>query len=337
MNNKKITKIFIKTKAKNYNVIIGENILKNVNKYFNCNRNVLIITDKNIPQIYIDVVKNKCKNPYIYKIKQGEDSKNFFSVKKILKFLLKNNFSRSDAIIAIGGGVVGDLSAFVASIYMRGIDFLNIPTSLLSQVDSSIGGKTGIDFYNVKNVVGSFYQPTAVLIDILTLNTLSDRHMSNGLVEVIKIAATCDKKLFDKIKETQNLKKDIRSIIERAVVLKKKIVESDTLEKNTRKVLNFGHTIGHAIEVSCNRKYLHGESVGIGMLYFSSKIVRDEIKKVLIKYNLPVSCKINKNKIYELIMHDKKMSSNNIDTIYVNEIGKFQIKKMQLKKIINLM
>ena len=337
MNNKKITKIFIKTKTKNYNVIIGENILKNVNKYFDCNRNVLIITDKNIHKIYIDVVKNKCKNPYIYKIKQGEDSKNFFNVKKILKFLLKNNFSRSDAIIAIGGGVVGDLSAFVASIYMRGIDFFNVPTSLLAQVDSSIGGKTGIDFYNVKNVVGSFYQPTAVLIDISTLNTLTDRHINNGLVEIIKIAATCDKKLFDKIKETQNLKKDIRSIIERAIVLKKKIVESDTLEKNIRKVLNFGHTIGHAIEESCNRKYLHGESVGIGMLYFSSKIVRDEIKKVLIKYNLPVSCKINKNKIYELLMHDKKMSSNNIDTIYVNEIGKFKIKKMQVKKIINLM
>ena len=190
MNNKKITKICVKTKNKNYDVIIGKDILKNVNKYFNCNRNVIIITDKNIPNDYIEIVKNKCKNPYVYKINQGEDSKNFLNVKKILKFLLKNSFSRTDAIIAIGGGVVGDLSAFIASIYMRGIDFLNIPTSLLSQIDSSIGGKTGIDFLNVKNVVGSFYQPTAVLIDVKTLNTLPKRHISNGLVEAIKISAT---------------------------------------------------------------------------------------------------------------------------------------------------
>ena len=329
--------IKINTLQKKYDVILGKNILSNVDKYFNCKRKSLIITDKNIPIEYINKIKNKCYKPYLFIIKPGENSKSFFYVKKILKFLVKNNFSRDDCIIAIGGGVVGDLSAFISSIYMRGIDFLNIPTTLLSQVDSSIGGKTGIDFFFFLNVVGSFYQPSLVLIDISTLKTLSERQFNNGLVEIIKIAATLDKKLFDKIKLSKNIKNDIFDIIKQSIILKKIVVEKDTKEKNIRKVLNFGHTIGHAIEESCNRKYLHGECVGIGMLYFSSNEVKNEIKKLLIKYNLPISFDLNKKKIKNLISLDKKKFDNRIDTINVSKIGSYKIKKLTIDEIINLL
>ena len=273
-------KILVNTKDRKYNVIVEKNILNNAKEYFDFNRKILIITDNNIPIDYINKIRNISKKPFLYTIKNGENSKNLKYYKSIMKTLVINGFTRKDAIVAIGGGVVGDLSAFVASTYMRGIDFLNIPTSVLSQVDSSIGGKTAIDFMGIKNIIGSFYQPNLVLIDVNTLESLPWRQFYNGLVEAIKIASTSNKKLFDFIYNSKNIKKDIEKIIIESVKLKKQIVEKDTKETNLRKILNFGHTIGHAIEESCKGQYLHGECVGLGMLYFSSNSARKQIKMV---------------------------------------------------------
>ena len=334
MNNKIIVKIEEATKS--YEINIGHNLLCDADKYFNLNRKVLIVTDDNIPNEYIDTVKEKCKTYTILTLPHGEENKNFNNYQKIIKALIDNSFTRSDAVIAIGGGMVGDMSAFAASTYMRGIDFYNIPTTLLSQVDSSIGGKTAIDFMNVKNIVGTFTQPKAVLIDVDTLKTLPERELNSGLVEAIKIAATFDKDFFGFIKSCDDILGNIETIISKSLELKKMVVENDEKEKGLRKVLNFGHTIGHAIEEEENYKLLHGECVGIGMLYFSDGNVKKEIEDILKKYNLPLTCNFNKEKVIELIKHDKKSSGDTISTIHVNKIGTYEIIDMSINEIENL-
>ena len=190
-----------------------------------------------------------------------------------------------DAIIALGGGVVGDLSGFIASTYMRGIKFYNIPTTILSQVDYSIGGKTAIDFDHIKNIIGTFYQPHMVLIDPNTLNTLSPRQFNAGLVEAIKMACCFSKDLFNLIK-TCSLEEHIEEIIYKSLEIKKYVVTKDVLESSLRKVLNFGHTIGHGIESYYEGKLLHGECVSLGMLYFSSDSVKEELKTIYKKLTM---------------------------------------------------
>ena len=201
--------INVKTSTNNYDVIILKDSLKDAHKYMNLNKKVLIITDSGVPLKYVDTLKRQCLNPFVYTILQGESSKNINNYQKIIEFMIENNFTRKDVVLALGGGVVGDLSGFVAATFMRGITFYNIPTTLLSQVDSSIGGKTAIDFDNIKNIIGAFYPPSCVLIDPLTLNTLSKKHLHNGLVEAIKMSLTFNEKLFDFILNSKDLLKDM--------------------------------------------------------------------------------------------------------------------------------
>lgn len=316
-----------------YNIIIGSKLLTSANKFFNLNRKVLIVTDDSIPKTYIRKVKIKIKKPYILTVKHGEKNKSYANYQKIINALIKHNFDRSDAIVAIGGGMIGDISGFAASTYMRGIDFYNVPTTLLSQVDSSIGGKTAINVSKVKNIAGSFYQPKGVLIDTDTLSSLSEREFYSGLVESIKMACTFDKKLFAYIKNCDNIHRHIEYIIYHSLLIKKKVVEKDEKEKGLRKVLNFGHTIGHAIEEVKNYKLLHGECVGLGMLYFSSPSVKVELESLLKKYNLPTYCNFDKKKALSLIAHDKKSINGKISTIQVDRIGSFKIKKLSLSDI----
>lgn len=317
-----------------YDVIIEKGCLNEVNKYLDLNRKVLIVTDSGIPKEYIDKLIKQIDDPYLYEIEQGEISKSFANYAKILDFLICNSFTRTDCVIALGGGVCGDLAGFVASTYMRGITFYNIPTTLLSQVDSSIGGKTAIDKLGYKNVIGAFYPPSKVLIDSNALKTLDQRQFNAGLVEAIKMGATNDASLFNLIKNSKNINDDIDLVIKKALTVKKNVVEEDPKEKYLRKVLNFGHTIGHAIE-SCGKfnDLLHGECVGLGMLYLSKGNVYQEIKEVLEKYHLPVSCDISAEELYQYILLDKKRSSNTITIILCNRIGEFEIKKILLEDI----
>ena len=333
----KIKNIKVTLSEVEYDINIGRNLLSDVNKYFNLDRKTLIITDDNIPSAYIDAVKNNIKDYTIFTVKNGEENKNFDNYQELLKTLVENNFTRTDCLVAIGGGMVGDLSGIVASTFMRGIDLYNIPTTLLSQVDSSIGGKTAIDFMHVKNIVGSFFQPKGVLIDVETLKSLPDRQIKNGLVESIKMAATFDKKFFDYLNTKPDVLENAEEIIYKSLLLKRAVVEKDEKERNIRKVLNFGHTIGHAIEETMDLKLLHGECVGIGMLYFSSDEVKKALKNILEKYGLPTSCEFDKDKVLELIKHDKKASGDSVATIHVNAIGTYEIVKMTLPEIANLL
>lgn len=316
-----------------YDVIIQRNSLDHIEEYLDLNRKVLIITDNGIPSIYINKVLSKCLNGFVYVIEQGEESKNFSNYEKILDYMIENSFLRTDCVIAVGGGVVGDLAGFVSSTYMRGITFYNIPTTLLSQVDSSIGGKTAIDKKGIKNIIGAFYPPKKVIIDSNVLETLDKRQFYSGLVEALKMGLTSDVDLYQLIKNSSDIYNDIDKVIEKALLVKKSVVEQDPEEKGIRKILNFGHTVGHAIESSEKFNLLHGECVGIGMLYMLNKNLKEEVKNILEKYNLPTSCNITKDELFKYISLDKKRNSEFINIILVNEIGKYEIKNIKLDDI----
>lgn len=309
-----------------YNIYLERGILSQIKNHIDLDRTVLILSDENIPSPYIEEVYRQVKEPYIYKIPAGESSKSLASYEKILKFLIEKRFTRTDCIIALGGGVVGDLAGFVASTYMRGIDFYNVPTSLLSQIDSSIGGKTAIDLSGVKNIVGSFYQPNAVFIDPETLASLPSRQFYNGIAEAIKMALTFDLDFYNFLKEGQAFQ-EIDKVIQRSLELKRDIVERDEKESSLRKSLNFGHTVGHAIEA--NSDFIHGEAVAIGMVYFIHEAYREELKEVLATYELPSRTSLNVQTIFESILHDKKGDGDHITIVKVPEPGSFTLVDMK--------
>ena len=306
-----------------YDIIIERGAIKNAYKHFDLDRRVLILTDDGVPVEYAKTIADQCKEPTIMTVPHGESSKSFKILEMICNIMLKKGFTRGDAAVAVGGGVVGDLCGFAASCYQRGIDFYNVPTTLLSQVDSSIGGKTAINLGNVKNCVGAFYQPNCVLIDPDTLKTLDARQFSSGLAESIKMAATSSKELFELI-EKEDINDNIEKIIYGSLMIKKTVVEQDERESGLRRVLNFGHTVGHGIESCAGLSgLLHGECVALGMLYLCSDSVRARLIPTLEKAKLPTSFDIDFDKVVEAMSHDKKKDRNNIHYIYVDEIGSF--------------
>lgn len=310
--------------AESYDIVLEAGALNRVGEELNLNRRVLIVTGELVPKAYSETVAAQCKTPVIATVPKGEASKCFEQLQFLLKTMLDNGFTRKDCVVAVGGGVIGDLSAFAASIYMRGIDFYNIPTTLLSQVDSSIGGKTAIDYEGVKNVIGTFYQPKKVIIDPNTLKTLSPRLIHAGLAESIKMAATSDAELFELIEKSTDLDTDLTEIIRRSLLIKKNVVEIDPNEKGLRKVLNFGHTIGHAVEGFNGDKYYHGECVALGMLPLCTKQVRERLIKVLKKYDLPTVIEQSRDELLPYVLHDKKMQADFVTIVYVEEIGSFK-------------
>ena len=299
------------------------------------NSKVVIITNPKISGLWINYLTSKiqAKELLIITLPDGEEYKNWDSINYALERLFDAKFDRNSTIIAFGGGVIGDMSGFVASIFLRGIKFIQIPTTLLSMVDSSVGGKTGINNKYGKNLIGAFYQPEAVYIDTTFLQTLDKREYSAGMAEVIKMAVMFDKDFFDNLK-TNNLK--IENIIQKSIQIKANVVNQDEKEKGVRSVLNYGHTFGHVIENLTNYcTYLHGEAVAIGMvmanklankLGFLTLEEEEVIKNLLLKYNLPTNFKItDKEEFYEHFFADKKTLDNNIKFIIPDGIGKYKI------------
>ena len=313
----------VKTENGGYNIYLERGALNRAGEYFNLDRNVLIVTDDGVPREYAETVAAQAKESITVVFPQGEASKNFDTYKSILEALVHGDFTRTDCVVAVGGGVTGDMAGFAAATFMRGIDFYNIPTTVLSQVDSSVGGKTAIDFDGYKNIVGAFHQPKGVIIDPDTLKTLPERQISNGLAESVKMALTHDAELFAMF-EDDNF--DIDTVIERSIKIKRSIVEADEKESGLRKVLNFGHTVGHAIESNTPTLY-HGECVALGMLPMCSSAVRARLIPVLKKLNLPCEIECDTKKIIDTMSHDKKMAGDMISVIRVENAGKFDITK----------
>ncbi len=325
----------VKTDTWDYDIVLEPGALKKAGELLDLKRRVLIVTDSGVPAQYAETLAAQCAKAVIVTVPQGEKSKCFEELRHILKEMLDNSFTRGDCVAAVGGGVVGDLSGFAASCYMRGVDFYNIPTTLLSQVDSSIGGKTAIDFEGVKNIVGAFYQPKKVIIDPEVLSTLSRRQLMAGLCEAIKMAATSDEELFELIERSSDLTADLPQIIYRALMIKRSVVELDPRETGLRKILNFGHTIGHAIESFNEGRLLHGECVALGMLPMSAPAPRARIKALLEKYGVPTAAEQSAEELRPYLMHDKKMAADGISAVVLDELGMFRLCRMSADEILS--
>ena len=334
------TVISVKTSTGEYPIYICRGALNNIEDYIpvSSSRKALIVTDSGVPAEYAQKVASRLPSGVVLTIPQGEGSKNLRTFELLLKTMVENNFTRSDCVIAVGGGVVGDLSGFAASCYMRGIDFYNIPTTVLAQVDSSVGGKTAVDFMGIKNIVGAFYPPKAVVIDPETLNTLSPRLISNGLAEAVKMSLTNNASLFE-LFEKDDIDASIETIIRDSLLIKSYVVENDEKESGLRRVLNFGHTLAHAIETANGMEnYYHGECVAIGMVPMCSPEVRARLIPVLKKLSLPYEFSgEDVETVVSACAHDKKLTGKDITVVYVPEVGKFEFRKMpfcEFEKII---
>lgn len=319
--------------ADSYDIIIERGAIDKFADLTDIKGKVLIVTDSGVPKEYSERLARQFDDSFIYTFPEGEKSKNLTEFGKIESYLLEKGFTRKDSVIACGGGVVGDLAGFTSACFMRGIDFYNFPTTVLSQVDSSIGGKTAVDLDGIKNIVGAFYQPKAVIIDPDVLGSLPDRQISNGLAEAVKMSLTSDKELFEMF-ENENIIEKIDEILFKAIEIKRKVVEQDVKESGLRMILNFGHTIGHGIESEEGLHGLyHGECVALGMIPMCSENVRKRLISVLHKLNLPTEIKVNSDKVITAVTHDKKMRDNTVNAVMVNDIGSFEIRKMTVNEI----
>ena len=356
-------KLKINTKTQQYPIIIGSNLSSKIAKIIKDNsisfKQCLLVVDTNVPKKIVSEIKKSLnkKKIFIHFFRASEINKNLNSVNNILDILLHKNFSREDCLISVGGGITGDISGFAASLFKRGLKFINIPTTLLSQVDSSIGGKTGVNTKYGKNLIGSFYQPNLVISDIQFLKTLPKREIVCGYGEIFKHSLIANKKFYNFL--DKNFKKIINlssPFIEKAIYesckIKKNVVEKDEKEKGLRKILNFGHTFAHAYEASLgySKKLNHGEAVILGIktaLSFSLKnnlLPRNEYNSIInhiSKANLP--SKIQRffnlkdlNKILSFMLKDKKNNTNNINLILLKKIGSPLIDREYKKDVLSI-
>lgn len=316
-----------------YDIILEKGALCRAGEWLNLNRKVLILTDDGVPEQYVNLIAEQAKEPVIFRTAQGEASKCVAVWEQILTTMLEAGFTRGDCLTAVGGGVMGDLGGFAAACYMRGIDFYNVPTTLLSQVDSSVGGKTAVDFCGMKNIVGSFYPPKRVLIDPDVLRTLDPRQYAAGMAEVIKMAAAFDAELFEMLESNDIAGDRLTDVIHGALNIKKKVVEEDPLERGIRKALNFGHTVGHAIESMEEGRLLHGECVALGMIPMSNGEARERIISILKRFNLPIRYEKAGDALVQLLRHDKKACGKDITAVMVEQIGSFCFQQMTAEEL----
>ncbi len=312
--------------SRSYDIIIKRGSLQRAGKLCNLARKVLVVTDDGVPPRYAKTIAAQCAEGHILVVKQGEGAKCVENWRRISSKLLHLGFTRGDAVAAVGGGVVGDLAGFAAATYMRGIPFFQFPTTTLSQIDSSIGGKVAVDLDGTKNIVGAFHQPGLVAVDPDTLATLPKRHFANGMAEALKTALIGSADLFD-IFEHEYTKDGPQTDIERILFLclsyKMGVVERDETEQGERKLLNFGHTIGHGIEAAGGLGgLLHGECVALGMLpMIEGKTLRRRTLAIMKKLGLPLACPYPAADILKHITSDKKRINDSYTIVRVKKAG----------------
>lgn len=356
--------------SKNYDILIGKDILKNTGNYVSqvikpCK--ICIITDDTVYDLYANLVEQSLLKAgfeiYHFIFEHGEKSKNINTVSSILELMAENNFTRSDAIVALGGGITGDIAGFTASVFLRGVQFIQIPTTFLAAVDSSVGGKTGVNLESGKNLAGAFWQPSLVICDIDTFKTLTYEIFLDGIAEAIKYGVILDKSLFDllshqgkdlyfSIKNEPNntannspINNNIETliqIIKQCVSIKRDIVIEDERDTGIRQLLNFGHTIGHSIEKCSNYEITHGHAVAMGMLIVSKasdKLLLTknncylEIKNILEMFNFPLNCPYTANELTQVALKDKKRSGTSITLVLPDQIGICYLEKMDVSKL----
>ena len=329
---------------RSYDIVISdsfERLPEELGKLGVKSRKVCIVTETGVAPFYLEQVEEildgQCRELQHFIFEQGEENKNLDTVRELYRFLIENHFDRKDLLLALGGGVVGDLTGFAAATYLRGIDFVQVPTSLLAQVDSSIGGKTGVDFEAYKNMVGAFYMPKLVYMNINTLRTLSIRQYHSGLGEVIKHGLIRDKSYYRWVKDHRRMiegraPETMAVMVERSCRIKREVVEEDPREKGIRACLNFGHTFGHSIEKKMNLSLTHGECVAIGSLlaarmslargYLKAKEMED-IEQLYASFNYPeYPAELSAEEVIEETRHDKKMEKGRIKFVLLKEVGK---------------
>lgn len=321
---------------RSYDITVDRGLLGRAGELFDLDRRVLILTDSGVPREYSETVLSCCKCGRIFSVDEGEGSKSIGTLERLLTEMMGFDMTRGDALVSVGGGVVGDLGGFAASVYMRGIDFYQVPTTVLSQVDSSIGGKCAVNLGGTKNVVGAFYQPKGVLIDLDTLKSLPQRLVAAGLAESVKMSMTSDAELFG-IFETEEINdQNIEKVIVRSLMIKKAVVEADEKESGLRKILNFGHTLGHGIEAELEMRGLyHGECIALGMLPMCSERARARLVPVLKRLGLQTEYDYDVEKALSYVVHDKKCSNGAVDAIIVENIGSFEIKRLTIEEFQN--
>ncbi|VYU34954.1 3-dehydroquinate synthase [Clostridium tertium] len=346
-------KLSIDLSHSKYDIVIERGLLsrigKEVKEAFVGNK-IFVLTDENVDKYYGDkVVKALEASGYMVKklvLKAGEETKSFNTLPMVYNELLDFKINRSDLILTLGGGVIGDLGGFVASTYLRGVSFIQCPTTLLAQVDSSVGGKVGVDLERGKNLVGSFYHPKKVIIDPEVLSSLTDKFFNDGMAEVIKYGCIKDSEFFKKLQSFKNKEEvmnNIEYVIHNCCKIKKEVVEKDEKDTGDRMLLNFGHTIGHAIEQYYNfSKYTHGEAVAIGMyeitklsetLGETKKGEAEIIKDILIEYNLPYKLDVSIDEIKEAMTLDKKNLGKKLNLIFITEIGNSFVKPIDQSQL----
>lgn len=321
----------IRCKGSGYAVTVERGVLAVARTRFDLNRKVLIVTDDGVPSAYAAAIAAAAKTPIIETVPAGESSKSHAVFERLQKRMLQEGFFRTDCVVAVGGGVVSDLAGFCAATYMRGIDFYAVPTTVLSAVDASVGGKTGLNLCGVKNVVGAFYRPRGVLIDPDTFRTLPRRQAANGLAEAVKMAVTMDAALFERFEADDPIPLD--EVVVRAVTLKRDIVERDEHEQNERRVLNFGHTIGHGIESAADGALYHGECVAIGMLPMCADAVRERLAAVLQRLGLPTKAALDPEAVYAALLHDKKAAAGGVTVVRTDRIGTYRMETVEPKTL----
>ena len=308
-----------------YDIVLERGCIRRAGELLRLDRKVLVVTDDGVPEAYAKTVADQCGEARIETLPQGEENKNFAGFERLLRAMLDFGMTRKDCVAAVGGGVIGDMAGFAAACYMRGIDFYNIPTTVLSQVDSSIGGKTAIDLDGIKNIVGAFYQPKRVLIDPEVLETLPDRQVANGMAEAVKMAVCFDAEGFA-LAEGYRIGDRPDRLIENALRIKKRVVEEDVKEQGLRRALNFGHTLGHGIEsLHAENGLYHGECVALGMLPMCSDAVRPRLKTVLERLGLPTVCGADPGRVMAAVIHDKKADHGKIMAVVCEEAGSCRI------------
>ena len=327
-----------------YDIIIESDFSKlseEISKLDTINKKICIISDSIVSSIYLEEISKMlepiCKKVVTFTFQAGEEQKNLSTINDIYRFLIEQQFDRKDMLVALGGGVVGDMIGFAAATYLRGIDFIQIPTSLLAQVDSSIGGKTGVDFEQYKNMVGAFKMPKLVYININTLTTLDDRQFYNGFAEAMKHGLIKDSMYYEwMISNMYEICERDTEVLEELVYkscqIKKSIVEKDPTEQGDRALLNFGHTVGHAIEKYKNFSLQHGECVALGCIVAAfiswkkqllSMEEYYEVRDMFVPFNLPISIEdIDVEEIINITKSDKKMEQGQLKFILLKKIGK---------------